>query len=228
MERTVIHFGSVAAVIGAIIFMIANITHPRSPDIESTAAQIETVASSAIWVTDHLLLLFGGLMIFGGLMALRYMISSGPAAAWAKLGYAGAVVSTSVWTVLMALDGIASKVVHDAWADASLGEKAVALRIAEMMEEIDIALFSAYIIVFFGITFFFYGLAVAESGVFPRRLGQAAMILASASCIVGIVQAYTGLSVLVTNMLFASLSSFLVFWVLLIGIMMWRRIRVLP
>lgn len=222
-QRTLIRIGALATIAGAVIFMIANIIHPRSPNIELNQAQIETVAGSDIWLTDHLLLFLGGYLLLGGLVAIQRSITSGAGAAWAQLGYVSAVVSTSVLAVLMALDGITSKVVHNAWAVASGEERATALRLAEMMEEIDIGLFSLYIIVFFGITLILYGLAVAMSDTYPKWLGWVAVVLAVASLVVGAVQAYSGLSVLVTNILFASFSSFLTLWMLVMGILTWRK-----
>lgn len=221
-NRDMIRIGSLCAMVGAVIFMAANIVHPRSPNIQVTALQVETVAHSDIWVTDHLLLLLGGLLLLPGLLAIQRSIGSGAGAAWAELGNAGAVVSTAIWAVLIAVDGLTSKVVHGAWASAPETEKAVAMRIAEALEHIDVGIFSIYIIVFFGATFMLYGLAVTKSGRFPRWLGWTAVLLGLASFFDGIAQAYTGLSVLVTNLLFASFSSFQTLWLLIMGVLMWR------
>ena len=221
-DRTLIRIGSVSAIIGAVLFMIANVLHPRSPNIEITQAQIETVAASDIWLTDHLVLLLSGLLLLGGLIALRKSITGLPGAVWAEFGYVSALVSTGVWVVLVGLDGIASKVVHDAYAAAP---GAGTLAIAELMEEIDIGLFSTFIIVFFGVTLLLSGLGVALSDNFPKWLGWVAVVLATASLITGFVQAYTGLSVLVTGMVFPGLSSFLTLWLLIMGVLMWRRTR---
>ena len=221
-DRALIQMGALCAIIGALVFMAANIVHPRSPNIQVTAFQVETVAHSDIWVTDHLLLLLGGLLLLPGLLAIQRSIPTGPGAAWAELGNSGAVVSTAIWAVLIAVDGFSSKVVHGAWASAPDAEKAVALRVAEAMEQIDVGIFSVYIIVFFGVTFMLYGLAVAKSGRFPQWLGWAAFGLGLASFLDGIAQGYTGLSVLVTNILFASFSSFQTLWILTMGVLLWR------
>lgn len=221
-QRDVIRVGALCAIVGAVVFMAANVVHPRSPNIQVTAFQVETVAHSDIWVTDHLLLLLGGLLLLPGLLAIQRSIPTGPGAAWAELGNSGAVVSTAIWAVLIAVDGFSSKVVHGAWASAPDAEKAVALRVAEAMEQIDVGIFSVYIIVFFGVTFMLYGLAVAKSGRFPQWLGWAAFGLGLASFLDGIAQGYTGLSVLVTNILFASFSSFQTLWILTMGVLLWR------
>ncbi len=54
-----------AAIVGAIFFMIANILHPRSPNIEVNEFQIETVAHSDIWITDHVVLWLAGVLMLG-------------------------------------------------------------------------------------------------------------------------------------------------------------------
>jgi hypothetical protein len=223
--NTFLRVGAMCAIVGSIIYMVANLAHPRSPNIESTPAQIETVAHSDIWVTDHLAVFFGGFLMLFGLMALTRMLHDGPSAPWAKFGQASAMVSTSVWAVLMAVDGIASKVVHVGWAVAPVAEKAMALRVASMMEEIDISIFSMYIIVFFGFTYLLYGLAVTKSAVFPRWLGWVAVLLGLASLIDGTVQGLTGLSVLVTNTLFATFASLLTVWTIVMGVLMWRKTK---
>ncbi len=225
VNGALIRIGAMCGIIGSVLFMVANIVHPRSPNIQITVHQIETVARSNIWITDHLLLLLGGVLLLPALLALQRSIPTGPGATWAYLGSVLAVVSTSLWVVLMALDGITSKVVHVAWAGAPEAEKTIALRVAEAMEEIDVGLFSVYIIVFFGLTFSLFGLAVARSDGFPQWLGWVAVVLGIASFIDGTVQAYTGLSVLVTNVLFASFSSLLTVWIFIMGVLMWRKQR---
>ena len=90
VERGLIRVGALSGIIGAIVFMIANIVHPRSPNIQITVKQIETVAQSHIWVTDHLLLLLGGLLLLPALIAVQRSITTGPGAVWAYLGYVSA------------------------------------------------------------------------------------------------------------------------------------------
>ena len=100
-DRTLIRIGSVSAIIGAVLFMIANVLHPRSPNIEITQAQIETVAASDIWLTDHLVLLVSGLLLLGGLIALRRSITGQPGAAWAEFGYVSAIKPLEPYTQML-------------------------------------------------------------------------------------------------------------------------------
>ena len=215
--------GGLLAIVGGVIFVIANVLHARSSDIEVYEEQIRTVAASDIWIADHLLLMVGGLLIILGLYALGRSISGEPASTWARFGSVTAIVSGGVIVVLSGIDGIASKFVHDAFAAASGPEAATALQISEMLEEVDVALFSILILVFFGFTFLLYGLAVALGSEYPTWLGWAAIVLAVASLIIGTVQAFDGLSVITTNVSFAGVASLLNIWIIVMGWYLWRR-----
>ena len=118
---------------------------------------------------------------------------------------------------------MASKAIHDGVAAAPESEKATALRVAEAMEEVDVGVFSAWIILFFGATFIVYGPAVAMSDNFPKWLGWVAAALGVVSLVVGFYQAYDGLSVFITNYAFAGSATLLTVWVLVMAILMARK-----
>ncbi len=215
--------GGLLAIVGGVVFMIANLVHPRSPDIEVYEEQIRTVAASDIWIVDHLVFLLGALLIILGLYALGRSISGERASIWARFGSVTAIVSGGVISVLIGVDGIASKFVHDSFAAASGAEADTALRISEMLEEVDVGIFSIFILVFFGFTFLFYGLAVVQGDEYPAWLGWAAIVLAAAALTIGTVQALDGLSTITTSVLFTGVASLLNVWIIVIGWYLWRR-----
>ena len=94
-DRTLLRIGSVSAVLGAILLMVANAIHPRG-DLEDAAATLKEIADSDIWVTDHLGIAVGALLVLGGLVAIYRSITTEPGAVWARLGFAGALVSTGL------------------------------------------------------------------------------------------------------------------------------------
>ena len=222
-EGSLSRIGGVLAIAGGIIFMVANMLHPRSPDLDVYQEQIETVADSDIWIVDHLAFLVGALLITLGLYALARSLYTSPGSHWARLGVISLVISGALVTVLMGLDGIASKFVHDSFAAAPGSESA--LRVSLMMEEIDVALFSLYIVVFFGLTILLYGLAVGFSGAYPGWLGWVAVVLGAVSFVIGTIQAIDGLSVLITSVLFVGVASLVNIWVIIMGWYLWRRGR---
>ena len=203
--------------------MIANMVHPRSPDIEIYEEQIRTVSNSDIWIVDHLLFLLGALLIIFALYALAQSISDERASTWVRFGSVTAIISGGVVSVLIGTDGIASKFVHDAFVAAPGAESAMALRISEMLEEVDVAIFSIFILVFFGVTFLLYGLAVALDDEYPTWLGWTAIVLAVASLTIGTVQALSGLSTITTSVAFTGVASLLNVWIIVTGWYLWRR-----
>lgn len=222
-DKYMMRIGAAAGVIGAIVFIAANMLHARSANIEVYAEQIKAVAGSDIWITDHLLLFVGAVLISVFLIALHRTMLDGLPGALSRLGYYGTLASTAVIAVLVGVDGIASKAIHNAWAVAPASEKAVALRIAVAIEEIDVGIFSAWIILFFGATFIVFGLAVAMSSNFPKWLGWVAAVLGLISLVVGFYQAYDGLSVITTNYVFSVTASLITIWVLIMAILMGRK-----
>ncbi|MBI4609107.1 MAG: hypothetical protein HY726_08865 [Candidatus Rokubacteria bacterium] len=222
-ERSLLRIGSVSAIVGSVLALVVNILHPRSATVESPEAFLRMILDSTIWVGDHVGILFAVLLITGGLTAIYRSIQGEPGAAWARLGFAGSLVSAAMLSLLMATDGITIRVLARAWANAPEAEKAVAFRVAHALLLVDFAVFSIWIIVFFGVTFILYGLAVVTSAVYPRWLGWVAALAGLGSALVGLNQAYRGASVLVTNVLFPIFSIIITLWVLVLGILLWRK-----
>ena len=215
--------GAGSAVVGAIVFSIANIVHPRSPDIEVTREQVETVADSGIWIADHFVWYLGFILIVGGLVAIQRSIEGERGAALARLGYVAALISAGLAAVLMGIDGRASKEIFDAWAAAPADEAGTALLIAEATEELNFGMFSILIVTFFGVTYALYGLSVALSTTYPNWLGWVAVVLSVVGFVVGAAVYLGGPSELLINFLFTGVSSLLVFWTLVIGVLLWRK-----
>ena len=68
-----------------------------------------------------------------------------------------------------------------------------------------------------------YGLAVATTTVYPRWLGVAAVLAGLGAVLVGLAQALTGPSHLVTTVLVGIFAFLLTGWVMVIGVLLWRR-----
>lgn len=222
-ERSLFRIGSVSAIVGSILAIVVNLLHPRSASLKNPEAFLRMIAESTIWVGDHVGIVFAVLLVTGGLIAIYRSIPDEPGAAWARLGFAGALVSAAILCVLMATDGITVKVLADAWAKAPATEKAVAFSVAHALALVDFAIFSIWTIVFFGVTIILYGLAVSTTSVYPKWLGWVAVLAGIGSALIGLNQAYKGPSVLVTNVLFPIFSIIITIWVLVMGVLLWRK-----
>ena len=222
-ERTLTRIGAAAAVLGAVLGLVVNVLHPRVNDPVNTKAFLRQVAESTIWVGDHVGVIFAMLLVTGGLVAVYRSITSGPGAAWARLGFAAALVSAGLGFVTVAVEGIAIKRVAVAWASAPRGEKAVAFRVADALVQIQWALDGVWILTFFGATFILYGVAVLLSDVYPKWLGWVAVGGGLGSSLLGLHIGYHGASSLVFNVLFPIFSILLTAWIFMMGVLLWRR-----
>ena len=181
------------------------------------------MADSDIYILDHLLFLIGTLMLVGGLVALQRSITGERGAAFARYGYVVALLSTGLLAVLTGIDGRASKVIFDAWAAAPAADADTLMMIAEATEELNFGMFSVWIMLFFGITYILYGLAVSTSDNYPKWLGWAAVALGAVSFVVGAIVNLDGPSELLVGFIFSGVASLLVFWTLAMGVLMWRK-----
>jgi hypothetical protein len=187
----VLRIGSTAGIAGALLGMVGNLIHPATPvgDPEGVA---RAIADSRIWVPGHLAIVVGLVLMLGGLLAVARSIRGGLPGALARLGWAAAVAGITVGLILVTLDGIAAKQLAEAWATAPTAERAAALRLVLASETINFALAALFNILFAGVTFILYGLAVAWSRLYPRWLGWVVVVAGTGSVAAGLLQAAVG------------------------------------
>ncbi len=220
-ERILLRIGGVSAVVGSILVLVLQVlVHPRTDMEADPEGALQLIAESNIWIGSHVGMIFAVLLVAGGLVGLYRSITSGAGAAWARLGFAILLAGMSVLLVYLGTDGIAKQQVAEAWVNAPEAEKAAAFRVALALNEIDQALLAIFMMVFFGVAFVLYGLAVVTSTVYPRWLGWLAVVGGVGTVLNGSLHAYgSSFDILI---LFHLL---LLVWVLVMGILMWRKAR---
>jgi Domain of unknown function (DUF4386) len=218
----VFRIGSAAGVVGALLGMVGNLIHPATPtdDPEGVA---RTIADSELWVADHLAIVLGLILMLGGLVAIAHSIQGGLPGALARLGSVAAVAGITVGLILVTLDGLAAKQIAEAWATAPPEEQAAALRLVLAEETINFALAALFNILFAGVTFILYGLAVAWSRVYPRWLGWVVVVAGLGSVVAGLVQAYAGESTTVTRVLTIIFPTVITLWLVQMGLLLFRK-----
>ena len=226
-DGTMLRIGAVSAFLGAVLGVASLILHPRVGELNYgkfgyEEEFLQNIADHQEWVTVHLAVLLAALLFMAALVALQRSITIEPAASWAELGFLSGLLGTGIIVANIALDGLALKVVADAWADSPPDEKLTFFRIGNSMVEIALALFSIWVIVFWGITFMLYGLAVSFSRVYPKWLGWIALAAGSGGLVIGLFHAFDGPSVLVSNVLFSIVAVVLILWMLAMGGLMWK------
>src|SRR5215207_2666629 len=161
-ERWIYRIGAGAAIVGSLAGMVGNLLHPATPIGDSEGAA-RTVAESQIWFPVHIVIVLGIILMLGGLVAIAHSVTGGLAGALARFGLFAALAGATVGTILVILDGVTAKQLADTWAVAPPEEAAVALRLFLANESANFALASLFNILFAGVAFILYGLAVALS-----------------------------------------------------------------
>jgi hypothetical protein len=203
--------GSVAGIVGALLAMVGNLVHPATPT-DDPQGVARTIAGSQLWVVDHLAIVVGLILMLAALVAIADPIRDGLPGALARLGSVAAVAGITVGLILVTLDGLAAKQIAEAWATAPPDEQAAALRLVLAEETINFALAALFNILFAGVTFILYGLAVAWSRVYPRWLGWVVVVAGIGSVVAGLVQAYAGESTTATRVLTIIFPTVITLW----------------
>jgi hypothetical protein len=120
------------------------------------------------------------------------------------------------------MDGLAAKHLADAWATAPPIEQPIALGVLLGEETINFALAALFNIVFAGVAFVLYGLAVALSDRYPRWLGWVVVVAGVGSVAAGLVQAAAGESTALTRVLTIIFPTVITLWLIEMGVLVLR------
>lgn len=214
--------GSVAAILGSLCAAAGNVIHPVTPrdDPEGVA---RVIADSGAWTLIHVVIVFGIILMLGGLVAIRHSIEGGKAEAFARLGVYATTVGVTVGLITVILDGVAAKQLADIWAASPESGEAIALSVVSANETINFALAALFNISFAGVPFILFGIAVALSAAYPRWLGWTAAIAGLGSIGAGVVQAFTGEPTVTSLVLTIIGPTVISLWLLVMGVLVARR-----
>ena len=123
--------------------------------------------------------------------------------------------------VLQAVDGIALKVLVDAWAATPAAQRDIAFHAAFAVRQVEIGLASALSLLV-GVTATLFGVALVVEHTYPKWLGGLAIVGGMATTGGGVVMAYGGFSRLAMSLNMPA-TSLLLLWMLTLGVLMWRR-----
>ena len=138
------------------------------------------------------------------------------------MGLAAALVGGAVVTISSAVDGFGMKALALSSAAAPAAEAATAQRIAIAVRSADFGIWSIGMLVFFGVAFACFGLAVVASRQFPSWFGWAAIVGAGGATVAALLQIAASGEVQVAETIFLVSSLLLTVWTLWAGVLMWR------
>ena len=218
--------GALCAIAGCVLLFIGTFLHPLGADPNDAVAAFTEYAADHLWVASHLIQLAGVTLMATALLFLTQQLEERRGKGWARIAAGGAIASLAVAAALQAVDGIALKVMVDAWAAALPEQKNGAFQAAFAVRQIEIGLASMLSLVL-GLTASVYGVALLADRTYPKWLAGLAVAGGVPTMTAGIVIAYTGFSGLAMTINMPA-SVILLLWILSLGILMWRRGGGLP
>lgn len=212
--------GAAVGITGAVLFVIATLLHPLGSDPADAPAAFAEYAAASFYVWSHLGQFVGFCGLGAGLIAVATTLEAGRAAAWGRLGAAGAVASIAEAAGLQAVDGVALKVTIDRWAAASGEARAMAFEAALALRQLETGL-AGLLSITGGLTLLALAWGVLCSTRYPAWVGALGLISGAGMAAAGTAQASTGFSGLAMTLSMLATSMFLV-WIIFAGLRMWR------
>jgi len=219
--RYTLRGASVAAFGGALLLFGGTILHPSGADPNDAIAAFSEYAADQLWIASHLMQLLGVALIVCALIQLSHFLASRSASGLAWIGAAGAIASLAVAAATQAVDGIALKIMVDAWAAAAEPDRTTLFYATYGVRQIEVGLASITSLLF-GLTMCVYGVAVISDHRLAKWLGWLPIFGGIPTAIAGVVIAYTGFSGLAMSINMPA-NSLLLIWIIALGVLFWRR-----
>ena len=213
--------GSAGFIIGAILLVIFNVLFPRVSDPSNVQEMLKKWGEQEVLTQICALLLAVGIWgTMAGAMGVYRSISTG-GAAWARLGFYGIVVGTTIWTITFALV-MASAGAAANWVVAPAASKATTYSVAAAVYAASGATEIMSIIVFW-LALVFLGIGMVLSAVYPRWMGWVSVVLGIAIVVAaGVIPAFAGPRSAL-QLIFMILSLLSTIWILVVGIWVARK-----
>ncbi len=209
----------VSFIAGGILLIVFNALFPRVDDPSDTQLVLTKLADNETFsLIVQLGIAVGLWALMIGVVGVYRSISTGGAAAWARLGFYGIIVGVTLQTAAYAA-GIAATGAAAEQGGTELGT--AAYTIAAALNATSNSLFFMSVIVAW-LALAFLGVGMVLSTVYPKWLGWAILILGVATVVVGFIGALTD-PTQVLDLTFGVLAGLSTIWALVIGIIITRR-----
>jgi len=213
--------GATCAITGSVLLFVGTYLHPMGADPNQAVAAFTEYAADHLWVASHLTQLAGVSLMVAALLLLAQQLRMGSGTAWAGVAAGGAIASLAVAVALQAVDGIALKLMVDAWTAAPAAQREGVFHAAFAVRQIEIGL-ASMVSLSMGLTAAMYGEALLVDQTYPKWVGGLALIGGVPTMVAGVVIAYTGFSGLAMAINMPA-NFLLLVWMLTLGGCMWRR-----
>jgi hypothetical protein len=194
-HRALLHLGAVTGVAGLVVQVVSTLLHPSGAQPNDSDAAFREYAAFGGWELVHIGQWLGVVLVVVALVVLARALAgqSGVAGAFAVPGMVVAVLVAAVFTVQMAVDGVALRAAIDTWLGTVPDGADAAFGVAEGVRDLEKGL-SAFFHLLNGSTLLLLGLAMACGRAAPRWLGGVGVLAGLGYLAGGVVTAYTGFS----------------------------------
>jgi hypothetical protein len=220
LDRSIVRWGGMAAMIGAGLGFVFNLLHPRSEAAAtSTVGHLHMVANSDIWTFDHFMLAWSLAFALIGLITIGRSLTHPVSATVARYAIPSGIVGIGIGLVTLGVDGPAMKQVADQFLATRSPEATGA---ATAVVEIGKVLFIGTIGSLFGLTPLLFGLALLQGDEHPAGLGWLAVASGAGGLLIASVMYLAGFSNLMANVLFPIVATAFIVWSFIMGWRLWN------
>ena len=218
-HHQLLRLGALAGVAGLVVQVVSTLLHPSDAPPNDSAAAFREYAAFGGWELVHIGQWLGVVLVAVALFILARVLTgqSGLAGAFAVPAMVAAVLVAAVFTVQMAVDGVALKAAIDLWLGSAPGGADAAFGVAEGVRGLEKGL-SGFFHLLNGSTLLLLGLAMVCGRAGPRWLGGVGVLAGLGYLAGGVVTAYTGFSATAGTVLLGPLALGIVF---LLGACAW-------
>ena len=208
-------------IVGGILTLASNAIFPRADDPSVVAQVLETYADNEMLSQlSYLGITMGVIAIMIGIVGLYRKISTGAAVAWARLGFFGVIVGTTLFAISSAV-GLA--VVERAvdWAAAGSALDTSAFSATAALVEANRSMFVMTFLVYW-LALIFLAIGMVLSSAYPKWLGWV-LLVASAAVVVISIPPFFAEPSQAAEYVFAVPAGVTSIWALVTGIWITRR-----
>jgi hypothetical protein len=230
--RVSLRIGSVCAIVGTLAYVIAGVLHGPLSGSGGVEVIFRHVLERPYWVVFHLVSMLAIVCWLCAFVALvRSFQTAGdnskPSSLVGWFAIVGLTAGAAVSFLHFSIDGYALKELADGWATALPAERENIVRMGESVHVLlREPLFVSEIVFLFGLPFALIGLGIALDRTYPAWLGWAGFAVGAATFVTGATW-FVGLPIIPELTLFVALLPLEWVWILALGVVMWRRSRLL-
>ena len=208
-------------VVGGILTLVSNAIFPRADDPSVVVQVLESYADNeTLSKLSYLGITMGVIAIMIGTVGLYRNISTGGAAVWARLGFYGVIVGTTLFAISSAV-GLAVVERSVEWAAAGSAMDTSAFSATDALADASLSMFDMTFLVYW-LALIFLAIGMVLSSAYPKWLGWALLVASTAVVVIAIPRFFTE-PTQVTEYVFAVPAGLTSVWALVTGIWITRR-----